>query len=161
MIGQSDWLAENWVAVVAAVISGLAALASIAAARRSIAAQNRLLEIEERRERDRVSAAQKARLIARIVREESLSGRKVRNYYLEIENLGASAANNIDIPLDDGPVLDHPTMPRRTDEIRHVGPESSFRYTLAPTLETRPPAKIAIAWDDDSGEPGQYETTLT
>ena len=161
MIGQSDWLAANWVAIVAAIISGLAALASIAAARRSVTAQNRLLEIEEQRERDRVSEIQRARLVARIVREEPSLGRKTKNYYLEIENLGQSSANSITILLDDGPLFDHPTMLDKTDEVRQVGPQSSFRYILAPSLSTRLPQRVTIAWGDDSGEQGHYETTLT
>ena len=161
MIGTGDWLSDTWVAIVAAIISGLAALASIAAARRSISAQKRLLEIEEQREQDRVSVTRKARFVARIAREGPRPGRKTRDYYLEIENLGQSSAHGIEISLDNGPLLDHPTIQEKTEEVRQVGPQSSFRYILAPTQSTRPPQRITIAWDDDSGERGHYETTLT
>ncbi|MCH9034329.1 MAG: hypothetical protein IID42_07475 [Planctomycetes bacterium] len=161
MIAVLDWFDDSGNAALAAVVvSTVAVIVSVVALRKSNKTQRRLLEIEEQREQDRISVTRKARVVARIVREEPSSGRKTTSFYLEIENLGQSPAHDIDVSLDDGPVLKHPTMLQKTEEVRQVGPHSSFRYMLAPHSSARLPQSIKIAWEDDSGEPSHYETTL-
>jgi len=161
-MGVLEWFDDSGNAALAAVaVSVISVVVSVIALRKSSRTQRRLLEIEERREQDRLSETRKARFVARIVSEEPSPGRKTKNFYLEIENLGQSPAHDIDASLDDGPVLDHPTMLQRTKAVRQVGPQSSFRYMLAPHSSARLPQSIKIAWQDDSGEPGHYETTLT
>jgi hypothetical protein len=157
-----DWFDDSGNAALAAVVvSFVSVIVSVVALRKSSTTQRRLLEIEEQREQDRVTETRKARFVARIVREDPSPGRKTKNYYLEIENLGQSPAHDIEIELDNGPLFDHPTMLKGTNEVREVGPHSSFRYMLVPTLSTRPPQSITIGWDDDSGDRGIYRTTLT
>lgn len=162
MAGVLNWFDDAGNAALAAVaVSLVSVVVAVVALRKSSRTQRRLLEIEEQREQDRVSETRKARLVAQIVREEPAPGQKTRNFYLEITNLGQSPAHDIDVSLDDGSVLDHPTMLQRTEEVRQVGSKSSFRYMLAPHMSARLPQNIKIAWQDDSGEPGHYETTLT
>jgi len=59
------------------------------------------------------------------------------------------------------PHTEHTTFVGGQHDASHVGPLSSFRYFLAPTLSTRLPATINIEWVDESGESGTYTTTLT
>ena len=152
------WLQQNAIAVIAAIVSALAALASIRAARKSIAAQNRMLQIEEARERDRVLQFKKANLIASLIREPG--SRTIRDL-LRIENTGDAEARDLNVILDGHPVLEHPAMPRGQDEVRQVGPRSHFQYLIAVSFQTKAPSDVRITWSDDSGEPGSYRTTLT
>lgn len=154
-------LAAVTVSVVSALVSFASVVVAVIALRKSNRTQKRLLEIEEQREQDRVSETRKARLVAEIVREEFPLSPSSKRTFLEIENLGQSEAREIDVALDNGPATAHPTMLRRTEEIRHVGPQSSFRYTLAPDNATPLPKNVVIEWSDDSGERGRYESTLT
>ena len=159
-MGTLDWFDDTGNAALAAVaVSFVSVVVSLIALRKSSTTQRRLLEIEEKREHDRVSETRRARFVARIVREPGQN--RTPNFYLEIENLGQSPAHDIDVSLDGAPVLKHPTMLQRTEEVQQVGPQSSFRYMLAPHSSARLPQSIQIAWADDSGERGKYETTLT
>ncbi len=46
-------------------------------------------------------------------------------------------------------------------EITLIGPNSEISYIAAIALDCSPPFKFKATWEDDSGEPGEYETTLT
>ena len=166
-----------WISAIAAVVSVGAA---IWASRKSAKAQQtgnrlqaRLAEIEEHREEDRLAQKVKAELRAELLGEEketacTLSGSPLPRalshsmvYSLAISNQGQAPARNVAVAIDEKPVLEHPAVPEGVSEIRQVGPRSSFRYPLAITRGCHPPFDIEIAWEDDSGVPGQFKTTLS
>lgn len=143
------------VSILAVVISGIAVYIS----RRT---QNRLVDIEDAREKDRLTEKQKANLTARISREPLTRGtRSATQYFLYIENSGSSEARDIKINLDGKPLLAHSSILENTEEVTQVGPNSYFRYLLVLSSKGRSPSNIEVTWEDDSGEPGKYSTTLT
>ena len=145
------------VSIIAVIISGIAVYISWRT-------QKRLVDIEDAREKDRLAEKKKANLTANIEKEVLISrnGRKQTNqHFLYIENSGNSEARNIKVNLDGKPLLEHSTILKNTEEITQVGPNSDFRYLLVLSMQGRPPSSIEITWEDDSGEPGKYSTTLT
>ena len=143
------------VSIIAVIISGIAVYISWRT-------QNRLVDIEEVREKDRLAEKKKANLTVRISRELLTRGtRSTTQHFLYIENSGNSEARDIKVNLDGKPLLEHPTILQNTEEITQVGPNSNFRYSLVLSMRGRPPSSIEISWEDDSGELGKYSTTLT
>ena len=151
------------ISIIAAVISAIAIGVSIWTHGRSHKLQTRIVALEEAREKDRLAEKQKANLTARISRELLTRGtRSATQHFLYIENSGNSEARNIKVNLDGKPLLEHPTIMNDTEEIHQVGPNSDFRYLLVlSSMRGRPPSSIEISWEDDSGELGKYNTTLT
>jgi len=136
------------VSVVAVVISGIAFM-------KTKRTDKRLLEIEEKREEDRNKLAQKAQLQARIVKYGHNSHR------LLIINNGEGEARNIGLKMDAKPFDDHFASVRNDSPAKIIGPHSEATCLLHIADECAPPWKIEISWEDDSGEPGHYKSTLT
>lgn len=152
------------ISIFAAVISAIAIGVSIWTHNRNHKLQARIVALEEAREKDRLAEKKKANLTAKITKEElrrSSTSRIYWQYHLVVENKGLSEARDIEIILAGKPILEHPAIPQGTDEITRVGPNSSIQYLLAPSMGNYPPFDIEITWEDDSGEVGEYSTTLT
>jgi len=152
------------ISIIAAVISAIAIGVSIWTHNRNHKLQARIVALEEVREKDRLAEKNKANLTAKITKEElrRSSTHKISwQYHLVVENKGVCGACNIKINLDGKPLLEHPTILKNIKEITQVGPNSNFRYLLGLSMQARPPSAIEIIWEDDSGEPGKYGTTLT
>lgn len=150
--------------VITWIISGLSLVVAVIALIISWRTQKRQVEIEEAREQDRLTEKNKANLTAKFTKEESSRSRTSRIYrkcYLVVENKGLSEARNIKLVLDNKPVMEHPGILKTQDEVKEVGPKSNFHYELAVTGGPKVPSKVEITWEDDSGEPGEYSTTLT
>lgn len=147
-------------AFVASLLSITAIIVSILAFRKSLKTQNRLVDIEEAREKDRLAEKNKANLTAKITKEElrrSSTSRIHWQYHLVVENKGLSEARDIRIWLDGKQVSDHPAFVKDQEEIFIVGPQSQFKYHIVKPF----PSGIAIAWSDDSGEVSSYRSSLT
>lgn len=125
---------------------------------RSHKLQSRVVKMEETREKDRLIEQKKASLTARIVREPG--GRNMRDL-LVIENLGSGEARNISAMLDGKPLLEHPAILQKERKLDEIGPRSAVKFLLFTADQLKPPNKITITWEDDSGQPGKYNTTLT
>ena len=127
--------------------------------------QRRQLEIEEARERDRVSESRKARLVARIVSDRPRGVPKpltLTSYHLYVENLGPAEARDVDVILDGKAYREHPVAVTNHQDIHRLGPKPShFRYSMSIASEKAPPFDLELRWTDDSGEPGLSRTTLT
>lgn len=124
--------------------------------------QRRSLEIEEARETDRLHLQKRARLVAGIRKDIVSRGRRSgEQHMLLVENTGEAEAREIVLTMDGQSVLEHPAIYRGQNEVRQVGPQSSFRYILSLTTQVRPPFDVEMTWTDDSGMPGQYRTTVT
>lgn len=158
--------------VITWIISGLSLVVAIIAIcvsiwthKRSHKLQARIVALEEAREKDRLAEKQKANLTAHITKEEISRTRTSRiytKYYLVIENKGLSEARNVELLLAGKPVLEHSAIQNsQKDEIRHIGAQSSIKYEFSNGFMRELPLKTEITWEDDSGEPGKYSTTLT
>jgi len=142
----------NITALAAFVLSLVACIGAAFAWVKSHNVQKRQVEIEEKRERDRLIEKSRARLVAQIVPEE---GR------LRITNTGLAEARDIILTMDGKPVLEHPAIPHGVQDFHLLGPGSSAEVPLAISLECQPPWQVKVVWNDDSGEPGHYRTTVT
>ncbi len=151
------------ISIIAAVVSAIAIGVSIWTHNRNHKLQARIVALEEAREKDRLAEKQKANLAAQIVSDsyKNIAGGQTPRHKLRIDNSGIVEAQNIKITLDDNPLLEHPAIPPNTEEVTKVGPSSFFQYLLALSTQTAPPFELVITWEDDSGEPGKYSTTLT
>jgi hypothetical protein len=145
----------------ATVLSVLALFVSIASAvlawwiaRQQNSLQGRLLELENARERDRLKAARSARLSATV----ETDGRETS---LLLRNHGSAAARDVRLQLDGRSALQHPLIPGGIEEVTIVGPGASTRYPLAPTFGMGRVVDVQVEWNDDSGEPGTWQSHLT
>lgn len=121
--------------------------------------QKRITQIEESRERERAIQSKKACLRAKLRKNE-------RGFYcLDINNSGQGIARNVKATLDGMPIFRHPVIDRDQQVITlidpQIGPHSKISYTTSITFVCNSSFKFKVTWEDDSGEPGEYETTLT
>ncbi len=117
--------------------------------------QKRITQIEESRERERAIQSKKACLKAELREVER------NNHRLVIENSGQGTARNVKATLDGKPILEHPIIAYGQQEIILIGPYSEISYITGITFGCSSSFKFKVTWEDDSGEPGEYETTLT
>lgn len=157
----SDYIAICAIAVsiISVYFSSCANQRSLKLQEKQIEMQQRITQIEESRERDRVIQSQKAYLKAKL---QKLQKKDERNsYHLVIENVGQGTARNVIAELDGKPIIKHPAIASSQQKIGTIGPGSEISYIAAITYDCSPPFKFKVTWEDDSGEPGEYETTLT
>jgi len=149
----------TWVCAVAAigslVVSGIALVKSARAQRQANQTQERLVEIEERREQDRQAQARQAIL------RPKLRGTERGGHRLYLVNSGRCEARNIRVEMDDTPFAEHPAAAQNDPMPSLVGPGGEISALLCLTLDCAPPFKIRITWDDDFGTNRTYSTTLT
>lgn len=141
-------------AFAAFAISSISLLVAIVAMVKSRRTQNRLLEIEEIRERDRQKEMRKANLTAELVEEN-------KRILLRISNKGPADACEIKVRLNNEPLFKSPLLMYGQSECSQLGPSSNFDYILMLIPGTCIQHKVTITWSDDSGKPGSYKTTLT
>ena len=149
--------------IIALILSGCSLLVAAIALYVSWRNQMRIVSIEETREKDRQLEKTRAYLKAQIKEEErKVSGSIAihRTHYLVIENEGSGEAHDINLQLNNEAVCECDFVQQPSQEIRTVGPRSSFRYELQGHARHLP-LEISIAWKDNSGEGGDYRTTLT
>lgn len=144
------------------IISALSLVIAIIALIVSWRTQKRQIQIQEARETDRITLKKKANLRVHIGRETLNRGMgSFEQYFLYIENKGLCDARNIELLVDGKRITEHGSFLKSTQEITHVGPESKCRYVLKMPIDTPVPSKAEITWEDDSGQPDKYSTTLT
>ena len=148
-------------AIAAFVLSLGACIGSFVAWRKSHNVHKRQVEIEEKRERDRLIEKKKAKLVAEIVREAEVRGRHAGTAHrLRITNKGQAEARDIKLTLDGKLMHEHPAILSGVQEVHLLGPGSSAKFPLAITSSRHLPSQVEANWTDDSGEPGHYRTTL-
>lgn len=154
---MADW--PTWtntvVAVVALVVSVIAVWLSHRAQVQANAAQKRIVEIEERREQDRIRESTRAVLRPEL-RE---TDRGFHRLYLV--NHGGSEARNIRVKMDGQPLDEHKAAVHGSPMPAFVGPQSEIGCILAFHSNCVPPFEFEVLWDDDSGTNWTYRTTLT
>jgi hypothetical protein len=159
-----DWFSGPGNAAFAAFLLSVAAcVASAITWFKSRETQRRLAQIAESRERDRLTDKRKARLVAAVIKGDSPKKGfwDPKNYELVIQNTGNCAASNIRVVIDGAPVLKCGMVLPGQDEISVVGGLSQAAYRLCTWDGCPRSLGTVITWTDDSGEPGQYRTTLT
>ena len=137
------------------VVSGLATWIAWKAHRENVGLQQRMLEIEEQRERDRRLSASQARLYPKLREVSSSSCR------LYLVNSGMAAARNVRVMLDDKPLADHPAAVQDDPMPTEVGPNSEVSCLLGCDFKCGPPFQIEVHWEDDSGSDRTYRGILT
>ena len=145
------------VSVTALVLSVITYISNRRLGHREMEFNQRLIEIEEGRDKVAATRSKTAQLTAQIVQEPSLKGTGTQ-YFLDIKNIGEGTARNIVLLLDSKPAAEHPTWFERS-EFNVLGGNSTKRFPLAPTLQTPVPSQVRIDWKDDRGE-NSYESSV-
>jgi hypothetical protein len=115
--------------------------------------QARLLALESAREEARVAASRRADLTARVSQRGSSCN-------LIIRNSGPSAATDVRVLLDDGPLLDHEVVSAGQSEITELGPGVEISYLLAVAMGDPDAITVSIAWRDASDIEGRWRSQL-
>ena len=152
-----------WATTIPIVVSAGALAVAVWTHRRQHRLQERMVALEDAREKDRIVAMGKALLTAHVVSEviaHRRTGSALR-HFLRIDNKGPAEARDIKVLLDGKPIMEHPAVVQRQEEVLQIGPKSHFDYLLALSLQANAPRQAEMSWSDDSGEPGSYRTTLT
>jgi hypothetical protein len=161
-----EWLSNSGAAV---LVASLLSLAAIVVSLLAYFNSRKALRIEEARERDRLAAIRKADLTACLIAEDRgpaesgvFKGIGSRNtaYFLQIENRGRAEARAIELRLDDSPLSEN-TAHGDPERISYLGPGSKTRVHLPFGAEWCSSFELELSWQDDSGAPGRYRTTLT
>ena len=147
--------AQGWLSVTALVISLVSAAVAWSASRKQNDMQQRLLDLESARERDRVAERNSAALRAEFV-EHAGGGHK-----LHVTNEGAAAARAINIQIDGAPLEESPrALVRPGEMLRILGPGAEVSYHVPVHHGIIPFFHIELQWIDDSGVPGKWESQL-
>lgn len=115
--------------------------------------QERMLALESSRERQRIHQGKRAAVRAEVVR----IGHDRR---LRLSNEGAAVARNIKVDLDGKLMQEHAWMLRNDDVVSILGPTAEAMNIIVLTQQSPMKAHIRITWDDESGEPGEWESEL-
>ena len=153
--GASDF-AQWTISLLALILSGVGIFMGVLNNRRERSIQGRLLAIEEERREHQRTEAKRARL-----RSYMQKSTQPGTYHIVIRNEGEAVARNLQVILDDKPILEHPAIPHGVAEPRRIGPKSEIKYLAAIDGDCSPPFDLLVRWKDESGEDGEYETTLT
>ena len=123
--------------------------------KQQVALQDRLAQIEQSREH-----AESVRSLQAVLRAE-LRRTGINSWRLLVMNKGQGTARNLAITLDSKPLLEHPVFSGGQEEAKLIGPESSISYCISVSHGCAPPFELVATWGDDSGQQGQYSTTVT
>jgi hypothetical protein len=116
--------------------------------------QAQLLRLETARERDRVSDATRATLVARMQRFE-------RSARLIVLNGGRSAAQVVRVRVDGKPINENPWFRDVEQPISLIGPDAPFEVMMM-TVDGMPTKyRVELDWEDASGQPGHWASDLT
>lgn len=128
--------------------------------------QERMVSLEEARQNDAIIDANKAILTAKLVRTVKEYKNKNCNLQststkLEIENIGRSTAKNVRAFISGTSIIETDNILTKNGEHSVIGPKSNVSYSIRIMQDFRPPFQFSSTWEDASGVPGKYETTLT
>ena len=148
--------------VVATVISFAAFAAAVigialgySANKRSHATQKQLYDLEQARERDRVSDRGRAEVRAKFAREPD-------RRWLEFYNEGQAVAKQIEITVGGAPIANDPRLMFRNRAFETLGPGAVTRIAATRALNVDPLYRLVITWQDDSEleQPRSWESDL-
>lgn len=114
----------------------------------------RLVKIEEERDKAAQFQTVKAVLRAKCVKDNYASRR------LTIWNQGQGTARDVVVSLDDRPPSECGSVVQEAQKKATVlGPGEVIGYTLVDSRGSMP-NRVRVEWQDDSGEPGKYDSEL-
>jgi hypothetical protein len=140
--------------IAALIVAILSAVAAWRVSRRQAHVQERLLSLESRRERDRITSNARARVSGAIIREGS------SDWSLAITNEGPSQAREVVVLLNGAAVGESDDIIGTDKPVRLLGPGASVRYRLLVYMGSADHFRVDISWEDDSGEPGSWSSEL-
>ena len=148
---MSDTVA--WISATVSAASVAVAVAAFVkssrAQREANVTQQRLVEIEDRRDRDRKLELCRARLVA-------LNGQGL----IRIENQGLGEGRDIVVLADGRPFIDHERMsPFRPMPLHRLAARCNCDYRVV-AFDGAPPIEFDITWTDDTGEQGRFQHSL-
>lgn len=149
---------ELIISVGALFVSCVVALYSYYQGKRSNKLQERVVDLEEEREQDRLAEANQAHLVASFTWDREYTG-QVR-HKLSIRNEGASEARNIRVLVDGERPTDFQHILRDHDTIEVIAPNNQFDYLIAGDRGADPIWLVEVTWDDDYEEGRQIRTEL-
>ena len=141
----------NWeliISGIALIISGLSWYYSKKANRRSNDLQEKMLNIELKRERDKEIASKKAELIPNFVAQKQF----------RVVNNGKGEARNVRITINDYVPSEHPDILEKSkdvDRISRIREGTGFVYNIAIDKDSEQIWNISIKWDDDANKDNQ------
>lgn len=148
-----------WAGVITATASLIVAIVamvkSLHAQREANTAQRRVVEIEERRERERRLDSLQANLHAEF---RDLGDGSQRLYLF---NRGAAEARDVRVRLNGTLLEEHCAGVRGVSMPSFIGAGAEVSYLLGISHQCAPPFQCEVLWDDDSGSDRSYRTTLT
>lgn len=116
--------------------------------------QGRLLSIEARREQVRNQQAASAALSAEVYPSGNA-------HKLAISNGGGATARHIQVLFDGKPLSGHRVWVESQSRIATIAPGSSAEYWISITSGAPSKVMCRIEWEDDSGEPGIWESDVS
>lgn len=142
--------------ILALLVSIWAAWNSRRTAKEQTVVQQRLLALETSRERDRLLDSRRARLRAEIVK-------RPEEYIFAIRNEGNGQARAIRALVDGKAIGDHDTILNlgRKQAVHTLGPGAEARYLAAITFGSPMVYNVELSWEDDTGEPGRWQSQVT
>jgi len=147
------------VSVVAGVISYLANRKANKNVVRANELQEQMLGIERQRDADRLAQQHRANVVIKL--QPLMIDGRVRAWQLVLVNNGRVEARNIRVKLDGRSIddLDWVVKPKTGKEMP-LGAENTYSWHIGSNWRP-PPWDAIVEWDDESGQPGRYQTTLT
>ncbi len=153
MSEPSAWTAIG-ISIVAVVASVFAIIASSRASARSNDLQERLLRLENTRERDRLTAIKRANVVA------FMTG-SAGNQRLFFRNEGEGTARGIEIRVDEETLEDYPYIIAPDRPITTLGPKAEASVIATNEFGGPDGIHVSITWVDASELPGRWESDLS
>jgi hypothetical protein len=142
------------VSVAALLVSIWAIIASNRTARSQTLLQEQLLKLEHARERDRVTEATTASLVAQMY----LVDRSAR---LQIANTGQANALDVRVQVDGTPIQSHQLFRRASERIPVIGPDARVEILMM-TFDGMPDSYLVeLEWQNAAGRPGKWRSQVT
>lgn len=105
--------------------------------------QERILDIEQARETDRINQSSKAKLVTKIIGDDPR--------YLRIENLGLAGARKVEVLTNEKPLLEHPRINKYSfPKIDYISPDHHIDYSLFKS-QGATTQEVCVSWEDDAG----------
>lgn len=153
MSEPSAWTAVG-ISIVAVVASVFAIIASSRASARGNDLQERLLRLENTRERDRLTAVKRANVVA------FMTG-SARNRRLCFRNEGEGTARGIEVRVDGQTLEDYAYIIAPGRPITTLGPKAEASVIVANDLGSPDGVNVTVTWQDASDLAGRWESDLT
>ncbi len=125
--------------------------------------QERMVLIEESKEKERQCEKDKADIHCWLKQERRVRNQKEYLYtYLCFQNKGQAKATNVTVLINTIPILEYPAFKNhKYDKTAEMEPQvPPVRYIVTLRHPHMPPYTVDVSWEDNSGKSGHRETTV-